>query len=439
MLKNKAVLKKLYNAFKPEPLLADDEAYVNYQAVRGDKNIVDELGQHISWSDEPTCSLFSGHRGCGKSTELLRLQQHLEEEGYKVIYFATEKSDIDPEDAGYIDILLACTRHILQELEGTSETLLRDWLKNIWDSIKEFIPTDIKLSSVAIKIPFITLSVNLHGNPTIRKKIRKSLEPHSVKLLVALNEFISDAEKKLGQQKLVLIVDNLDRIPPIYNEKSGKTNLEEIFIDRSGQLTGLACHVVYTVPISLVYSDKAMHLGEDRYEPIICLPVIKVREKKTRELYQPGVDVMLTLVKKRMKMAADYDIKTIFGNEEIIKDLCLISGGHLRNFVYLLRATLRNLPKAQTVDKAIHKAIVEMREPYISGVNEEDWSRLATVYSEQYMPNETKYRNLLFSRSILEYYEGDNVNDKWQDVHPVIWEIEKFKQAQLALLSDSST
>jgi hypothetical protein len=48
------------------------------------------------------------------------------------------------------------------------------------------------------------------------------------------------------------------------------------------------------------------------------------------------------------------------------------------------------------------------------------------------MPNKTEFRNLLFGRSIMEYCENNaqqTGNHKWQDVHPLIWDIEQFKKA----------
>jgi hypothetical protein len=264
----------------------------------------------------------------------------------------------------------------------------------------------------------------------MRQQIRDQLEPHTVNLLSALNQFILQATKELSDKKIVLIVDNLDRIVPIYKDKLSKTNLEEIFIDRCEQLKGLKCHLVYTVPNSLLYSDKAVHL-ENAYEMIARLPVIKVRERN-RQPYQKGLDAMFELVEKRIKVNSDYTLIDVFGKTEIVKTLCLMSGGHLRNFVQLLQSTLRNLPQAQTAEEAIHKAIANMRETYMSGINEEDWQRLAEVYINQEMPNKPEFRNLLFGRSILEYCEDGEQqggNHKWQDVHPLIWDIEQFKRA----------
>lgn len=82
----------------------------------GDGNILVELGQEIRMSagealrrNRLTCQLYAGHRGAGKSTELLRLAQFLKEHQFKVVYFAADEEDINAEDTQYIDILLACT------------------------------------------------------------------------------------------------------------------------------------------------------------------------------------------------------------------------------------------------------------------------------------------------------------------------------------------
>ncbi len=116
------ILKKLFNSFDPfRPLPAGDPKYVDCREVRGDGDILEELGREIIFSERLTCQLYSGHRGAGKSTDLLRLQQDLDSKGYFVIYFAADEEDIDPEDAQYTDILLACTRHLLDALKNNAD------------------------------------------------------------------------------------------------------------------------------------------------------------------------------------------------------------------------------------------------------------------------------------------------------------------------------
>ncbi|NJO10986.1 MAG: hypothetical protein HC840_24850 [Leptolyngbyaceae cyanobacterium RM2_2_4] len=70
-----ATLRNIYNAFDPfEPLPAGDPVYVNCSKVRGAENILLDLGRQILLSDRLTHQLYTGHRGAGKSTELLRLR-----------------------------------------------------------------------------------------------------------------------------------------------------------------------------------------------------------------------------------------------------------------------------------------------------------------------------------------------------------------------------
>jgi hypothetical protein len=72
------VIDEIYNAFTLEPLPAGSPQYVDLTAVRGGNDVSIELGRRVCRADKPTCQLFSGHLGGGKSTELLRLKQELD-------------------------------------------------------------------------------------------------------------------------------------------------------------------------------------------------------------------------------------------------------------------------------------------------------------------------------------------------------------------------
>ncbi|MFO0051094.1 MAG: ATP-binding protein, partial [Pseudanabaena sp.] len=86
------LLTQIYNAFDPfEPLPAGDPAYVDCAEVRGDTNILVDLGNKLLRSQRMVCQLYTGHRGGGKSTELLRLKDHLEKNGCVVVYFAADE------------------------------------------------------------------------------------------------------------------------------------------------------------------------------------------------------------------------------------------------------------------------------------------------------------------------------------------------------------
>jgi tetratricopeptide (TPR) repeat protein len=161
-----------------------------------------------------------------------------------VVYFNADAEDIDTEDTQYTDILLACTRQLLKTLNEVNSKPLLNWLKNCWDDLKDVMSSKIEIDKISIKsgeLPklFASLTADLRAIPTQRSKIREKVNPHTVTLLKALNEFINNANNSLpnNKKKLAIIVDSLDRIVPILRDKdTGKTNYDEIFIDRSEQL-----------------------------------------------------------------------------------------------------------------------------------------------------------------------------------------------------------
>ncbi len=63
-------LRDAYNAADPAvPLPSGDPRYVDCTDVRGNRDVVQQMFDTITWSDSNTAQLLTGHRGCGKSTE----------------------------------------------------------------------------------------------------------------------------------------------------------------------------------------------------------------------------------------------------------------------------------------------------------------------------------------------------------------------------------
>ncbi len=120
-MNSRELRRSIMGVFEPsEPPSA--QAYVDCQSVRGEWNVVEELGSKIVDSERYTCSLFTGYRGSGKSTELTcRLNEYLKEEGFFVVYFAADVSDVEPGDVQYVDILLSCVRHLVESVQIENE------------------------------------------------------------------------------------------------------------------------------------------------------------------------------------------------------------------------------------------------------------------------------------------------------------------------------
>ena len=73
-----AFLDEMYNSFTPTPLQPGDPAYVDCRAVRGDEDVLEDLGRTVRRSRDYTYQVYSVYRGSGKTTELLRLRKDLQ-------------------------------------------------------------------------------------------------------------------------------------------------------------------------------------------------------------------------------------------------------------------------------------------------------------------------------------------------------------------------
>ncbi|NEQ95787.1 MAG: ATP-binding protein [Cyanothece sp. SIO2G6] len=419
------LLDEMYNSFAPTPLQPGDPAYVDCRAVRGDEDVVQDLGKTVRRSRPFTYQLYSGYRGSGKTTELLRLKKDLEDPGHVVVYFAADDADLSVQDAQYTDILLACTRHLLRELKKANPEPILNWLKGRLRDLKDVMLTDIKIDDVNLDVglqEFAKITAAVRSEPGQRQKIRDRLEPHNETLIQSLSAFIESGRSAFPEKtKLLVIADNLDRIVPIFRD-NGCSNHEEIFLDRHEQLKALNCHIIYTVPISMIYSHAATEL-KDNYGIPQVLPSIMVRDEKG-DPYQPGLDILRTMIQRRVpESLRDALVPKVFESEEILRDLCLISGGYVRDLVQLMQEAITKTDTLPIKARAVQRAADDLRDVYRRAVEEDQWSVLREIHQTKEIDNDNVQRNLLFIRCVLEYRYFDAQGDKrtWYDAHPVLW------------------
>ena len=347
------LLTEIYSSFEPfQP--PSKEAYVECQDVRGGWEVIRELGRKITRSKQPTCQLYSGHRGVGKSTELLRLKEYLEQQKYFVVYFAADDEDIEPQDAEYADILFACTRHLVEAIKLQNHNPLLNWMKDRWESLKDLALTEISFEGLSLEgqiSQFAKITANLRATPDKRRELRQKINANTPSLVEALNDFIGQAQKSLAADSrgIVMIADNLDRIVET-QEANKPSNYDEIYLNRSEILRSLACHVIYTVPIAMIYSGRASQL-ENNYDTPDVLPMIMVRNPDGSE-NAAGLEKLRELICRRVALIEPNLVQTlegkvdglnfppIFDSPDTLKLLCLMSGGHVRNLMQLIQKSI---------------------------------------------------------------------------------------------------
>lgn len=443
----------------------DRKYYIDFSSIRGGP-VVEELRDRITFfsPDEPTCQLFTGHIGCGKSTELRRLESELKHEGFHVVYFESSQ-DLEMGDVDIGDILLAIARRVSESLMALDEQIKLEQPKGLQNLLRgafKLLQTEIDLSAEASLPGIGTVSASTEGNfsaevgipgigqvtanneegvsfvalgigkiaaktrnsTDLRSKLREYLEPRTTNIIDAINhELIEPAREKLkqvGKQGLVVIVDNLDRVwskPTAW----GRSQPEYLFIDRGEQLRQLNCHVVYTMPLALIFSNEFSRLTSRFGTDPIVLPMIPVVQRDGR-VFEEGMALLRQMVLARAfpELSAEERLENqsiVFDNPETLDLLCRMSGGHVREILRLLNDWIVKDRKLPLSRRGLDEVLKQKRNQMTLAIDDDEWVLLRQVKQRLQVIGDRGYEVLIRSMFVYEYRDGEG---SWFDVNPIL-------------------
>ncbi|MEM6503150.1 MAG: ATP-binding protein [Cyanobacteria bacterium P01_C01_bin.89] len=426
---------------------SDRRYYIDFTAVRGDKVIRKLKNRIVRLSpDEPTCSLFTGHIGCGKSTELLRLKKELEEEKFFVVYFMGDDY-LDTADVDIIDVLLAIAGQIARELEQKIPPVaegLRKFLLGVRDVLlteievkaeakfaDQKLGADTETGEVKLSTVFGDLTMKAKNDPGWRSRLNQFVGPQLNKLIDGINDDLIrpgiEQLKGLGYKGLVVIVDNLDRIDN-RTKASGRSQQEYLFVDKGEALASLACHKVYTMPLALRFSNEFSALKQRFTYLPECLPMVQVITQQG-EAVQEGIDKLKQMVLARAFPTLPEEerferVSEIFESDAAFDRLCRVSGGHVRDLLKLLVQWVEEEMDLPLTEVCLEDAITEWSNEMQLMVSSDEWELLRQVReSKQVSGDEEGYQPLIRSRMVFEYC---NRRQSWFDVNPILLEVGKL-------------
>jgi hypothetical protein len=450
-------LRKFFQATDPGKALAvdnpeDKKYYIDFSSVRGGA-IIKKLKQKITFfsPDAPTCVLFTGHIGCGKSTELMRLRTELEQEGFHVVYFESSE-DLEMTDVDISDVLLAIARRVTQSLDKITleePSRLKGLLQGAWKVLNSEV-TGFKLKppempgvpkigdigitsendkfSLAFGIGEITTKAK--SDATLREKLNQYLGPQKTQLLEAINQELLEpaiaALKQQGKKGLVVIVDNLDRLDS-RQKPFGRPQQEYLFVDQGEYLTKLNCHLVYTMPLALKFSNDYGNLTQ-RFEEPRVLPMVPVQLRDGSEC-DAGMELLRQMILARAFPNLDQqerlnNITEIFDSPKTLNRLCRVSGGHVRDLLRLLNTWIMEemaLPlSGATLEAVIRARRNEMTMP----ISDNEWELLRQVRQRKKVSGDQGYQTLIRSRLVFEYRDS---GESWFDINPILAEAKELQ------------
>jgi energy-coupling factor transporter ATP-binding protein EcfA2 len=402
----------------------DQQYYIDFSDVRGG-NVTRQLARTIERQyDIPTCQLFTGHIGCGKSTELLCLKNQLTQAGFHVVFF--ESSDeMDLNDVDVTDILMAIARQVSASLEAINICLKPNYFVKLFREVSEILRTPVEISNVSFSVGLASVTASTKDSPELRRQMRQIMEPRTNNILESINqELLAPADAALkakGYKGLVVLIDNLDRLDN--TEKAGKSQPAYLFVDRGEQLRRLNCHVVYTIPIVLVFSNDINPLANRFGIDPQVLPMVIVRYADER-LCETGLTLLRQLMLARtFPRTTPRDrltrVHEVFEDLDTLDQLCLASGGHVRNLLKLGFSCLQRMDPPFSRE-CVDRVIRQRRNELLRAITPDEMELLRQVKQEKKARGETSYEILLKSMFAFEYRSDDYGH--WFDVNPILYD-----------------
>ena len=387
----------------------DPRVYVNFDAVR-QSDYLGEIKYLLEISDdmlaEPTESfvkvLFSGHRGCGKTTELHRLQSYINDPSrYASIFIDMEKETDIPtfaaEDLFVTLILKLVERLQRKQIDLRSSQLneiLRDWLSEaeVLKELKEVYNLDISaeveagagfLGFLKFKSAFKAL---FSSSSSTAKKIREKIKKNPHQLVERLNVSISDAREQLkaaGDGKDVLfIIDGFEKMPFEIFQK--------LFVRDSALIRNLECNIIFTIPINSTL-DITNNPSAEFFQSYI-LPMMHVTPETSPLLEQ--------IITRRIDRAT-------FFSRDALNRCVMKSGGCPRQLLRIVNKALvmgrGSVITPDSVEKACHQLGQEMFDRL-------DSDHIKILNERTYMNADKKSLDLLFSLAVLKYNGVREIN-----------------------------
>jgi len=414
--------------------------YVDLSSVRSQEAIA-SVSRELDFLEpgQPAAILFTGHMGCGKSTELKRIQREWEL-AYEVIYIrATDELDIN--DADYKDLYLVIIKYVTEKLQSwglASDSRLiqefENWFKEITGETEETVEKSISLSTEAeagYQFPFIAklmakLLAQIKGSETYKRKVRENLQQSFSRLQQNTNALLRDAFAKLCEKKpntkgFLLIFDNLDRVPPSVGE--------HLFLKYANQLRELHCAIVYTVPISVIYSGRnySNAFGNLNMMPMVNIYQFDADPAQPELPYAPdGLDKMASLLDQRI------DTEALFESRETLLHLIKLSGGHVRQLMQLMREICLIARSTPIRWEDVEKAATKEQNNFERFIPSDHYPVLAQICRTKKTPldpdAQAMMQSMLFNITVLEYEQlGDS--QLWQYVNPLVRRIHAFREA----------
>ncbi len=417
------------------PLAIDDERYEDLSAARGDDTRRNVKARFMRADEgEFVHVAFVSHRGAGKTTEILRVCDDLKR-SFETWYFEANLQ-LDERHITAEDLLLSLVIGLEEHFDETDRPLPPEAVEGVKKWFAEVIAStawgaqlkgDLGFeSSAGFEVPFFhkvkaELKALLRIEGDYRRQVQEAFRRYPGTLLRHVNNLLDAANRWLGDRRLLLVIDNLDRYDPKV--------VDELLMGGGQVLQKLRCHLLVTPPIALHLRPVSERLDQH----FITEQMFAVRLRNPSQPYTdfdahaPGRDALLRALDRRM------DVDKLIPDVAARDRLVLASGGAIRDLLRLVREAILMMNRGATLDlAAVEKATRRVSATYRDLINANGWAdTLAAIMLDHHVSPDERCMAALYQQLALKYN-----GTVWYDVHPLVAEIPEVLTAKAKLQSE---
>ncbi len=354
-------------------------------------------------TDAPRKFLFIGHRGGGKSTELVHVAGDLKDKFNVVsipVYSVFQSGELTHEELIFaIFSRLADVAVAKEWMKGGVIPLARKaFLDGAIASVQRWLfgpktggTSTATTTETSLSVELGGWGVKLEQKIALDGKIRANLAGKAGEFLGLIDDFLARIRDITGRNTL-LIVEDLDKFDIAATEK--------LFFEHSQTLLRPRAHVIYTFPVSMRFSDR-FSIVEQSFKAYY-LPNIATRHRDGSEDAE-GRGLLREILTRRVE-------QTLF--EPGVLEYMVEHGGVVRDLIKLAHNAVN------TADAEGRKAVslADAREAFSDAMRTRQSILSPGDYPllEQYdgkpVANTPDIRRLLFNGSLLEY---QNTTGDW--------------------------
>lgn len=365
----------------------------------------------------PTRIFLSGHRGTGKTTELLKLKNEIDKTNcFLTVFCDLSREELDMNNIDFVDIIIFMLERLVKELENKNVNISEDDIASFYSWYEQRIEeintkTDASATieteaKASITMPLFysliartkaKLTASQDTKDTIRRIFSNKFSEFSIKF----NEFILDIKDTIKKEKniedLIFILDGFEKIGTLEDRK-------KILIENSNKFIEIKSNMIIALPIELFSQVSTL----SNFSTPIAFPLVTLDKNGIKKFK----DFIYTRVSENL-----------FDSEKTVEEIIRYGAGSPRETLKIIDEAFIEA-KGEIIDyKSVIDAKNKMSNEIVNYLTADEVAVLQQLSNNDTVSYSDTIAKLLVKKVLLQY-----ADDNTKVINPIISENETYKK-----------